>query len=232
VKITLGMIVRNEEEMLKRTLPVLAPCFRWKYALDTGSTDGTKKLLKSFGFEVVDFDWQWDFSAARNRVIQETRALGADWLWFLDADEAMWPHDIARVKDCLDMGNAFGFPRWNLIYDRQHWESWSYPDQQNRLFRLNGEWLYAYPLHESLNSTKGEQPTFLKDAHIFHYGSVKPIKQVWLKHHNYNLLKQGVEPIERLPASIEEMPEDQFQMIYGAAAKHADDFPYSNPLGV
>lgn len=231
MSIELAMIVRNEAEMLKKTLPVIAPCFRRKFALDTGSTDNTKEVLIDFGFMVNDYKWDWDFSAARNFTCDHVRAMGVDWIWFFDADEAMWPHDISRVKDCLDMGGALGFPRWNLIYDHRHWEYWSYPDIQNRLFRLDGRWSYGNRLHESLVSSDGTSPEILKDAHIFHYGSVKPIKQVWLKHHNYNLLKDGKQPLDELPENISKMSEDEFRLIYGSAAKRAEEFKLPNPLG-
>lgn len=228
-KIALALIVRNEEAMLRKTLPVLAPCFRWKFAFDTGSTDRTKDVLRENCFgEIRDYKWRWDFAKARNDLAEYCRHKGMDWVFFFDADESMWPHDVSRVKDCLDLAEAFGFPRYNLIGDHRHWESWSYPDIQNRLYKLNREWFYKNKVHEILCHPSETIPKILHDVHLFHYGSVKPPKEVWLKHNNYKMIREGGSPEFELPEDVNELTDEQFNSSH--PTRPGEDFSLDNPL--
>lgn len=82
--ITLHMIVKNEE----RTLPTCLKSIRdWVdeiIIVDTGSTDSTCDLARSFGAMVRHFDWVNDFSAARNFALAHVRT---PWTIWLDADD-------------------------------------------------------------------------------------------------------------------------------------------------
>ena len=52
--------------------------------VDTGSVDATREIAAAAGARVVDFPWQNDFAAARNRGLVHAR--GA-WILYIDADE-------------------------------------------------------------------------------------------------------------------------------------------------
>lgn len=231
MKIALATLCKNEEAVLEKTAPVMAQCFRYKLAFDTGSSDKTPTLLGSCGFKVLTYPWNWDFGKARNDLMTWAAEEGMDWIWFWDADESWWPADVSRAKDYLDLGEALGFPRYNLIYDVKHWEAFSYPDIQVRLIKLKAGWSYVNKLHEVIVHAEGLKPATLHDMHIFHYGSCKPIKKVWFKHHRYNMLKYGKMPMEEIPEDIGAMSHAQFTMIYCGAAPQAKDFTGPNPLG-
>jgi tetratricopeptide (TPR) repeat protein len=85
-RISLCMIVRNEEAKLARALASAAPWVGEMVVVDTGSTDGTVAIAESFGAKVVHFAWCDDFSAARNVALEA--ATGA-WALVLDADEVL-----------------------------------------------------------------------------------------------------------------------------------------------
>jgi len=59
--------------------------------VDTGSTDGTIAVARSFGARVLEEPWREDFSAARNVSLD---AATGDWILWLDADER-----LARPRD-------------------------------------------------------------------------------------------------------------------------------------
>ncbi|HOC97239.1 MAG TPA: glycosyltransferase, partial [Candidatus Pacearchaeota archaeon] len=50
------MIVKNEEDNLKRLLPLLKACMDELIIVDTGSTDGTKEVIKQYTDNVYDFE--------------------------------------------------------------------------------------------------------------------------------------------------------------------------------
>ena len=82
--IALVMIARNEARCIGRCLESVAPWVDQMIVLDTGSSDQTVAIARSFGAEVYLFNWCDDFSAARNTALDHSRA---DWNLVLDADE-------------------------------------------------------------------------------------------------------------------------------------------------
>ena len=85
-RISLVMIVKNEEANLGRCLESVKGIVDEIVVVDTGSTDATKIIADSFNAVVYDFTWSNDFSAARNFGLE--KATGAIRL-ILDADEYM-----------------------------------------------------------------------------------------------------------------------------------------------
>ena len=94
MKINLVMIVRNEERCLRRSLEAAASFVDDIIIVDTGSTDQTKAIARSFGettgkrVRLYDFVWINDFSAARNYSLEKSETDGgADYSLVIDADE-------------------------------------------------------------------------------------------------------------------------------------------------
>lgn len=84
MKINLVMIVKNEERCLKRCLESAKPLVDRMIVLDTGSEDRTREIAREIGAEVYEYEWQNDFSAARNAALEYS---DADYNLILDADE-------------------------------------------------------------------------------------------------------------------------------------------------
>ncbi len=82
--ISLCMIVKNEEKTLPVCLSSLQGIVDEMIIVDTGSTDSTKDVARSFGARVCDYVWQDDFAAARNHAF--SLATG-DYIYSADADE-------------------------------------------------------------------------------------------------------------------------------------------------
>jgi len=99
MKLSLAMIVKNEEAHLGHCLDSVRGLVDEIIVVDTGSTDATAALARERGAAVFPFAWTQDFSEARNESL--ARATG-DWVLVLDADEAVDAADHARLRDaCL-----------------------------------------------------------------------------------------------------------------------------------
>ena len=88
------MIVRNEESNLPSCLRSIEGLFDEIIIVDTGSTDRTVEIARSFGARVFDFPWVDDFAAARNAAL--ARATG-DYAFWLDADDVIDPPERAEA---------------------------------------------------------------------------------------------------------------------------------------
>jgi glycosyltransferase involved in cell wall biosynthesis len=107
--LTLCMIARNEEQTIGRALDSVKGIVDEMIVVDTGSSDGTREIVKEYGGRVVESEWRDDFSAARNEALREAEG---DYVLFLDADEYIDPRDrlgLAMLKKLLpsDGGAAY-----------------------------------------------------------------------------------------------------------------------------
>ncbi|CEI83373.1 SPBc2 prophage-derived glycosyltransferase SunS [Oceanobacillus oncorhynchi] len=66
IKVSLCMIVKNEEEVMRQCLDSVKDLCEEIIIVDTGSTDKTKEIAREYTDKVIDFKWIDDFSAARN----------------------------------------------------------------------------------------------------------------------------------------------------------------------
>ncbi len=99
------MIVKDEEWTIKRCLESLQGLVDEIIVVDTGSTDGTMDIVRSFGCKEVTFAWDNDFSHARNAGIKQA---SGDWILVVDADEFLEPIKRTMVEDFLTNTPAEG----------------------------------------------------------------------------------------------------------------------------
>ena len=85
-ELSLCMIVKNEEERLARCLSGVQGAVDEIIIVDTGSTDGTKRVAGQFTNRVYDYAWDDDFSAARNASLDHAKK---PFILWLDADDVM-----------------------------------------------------------------------------------------------------------------------------------------------
>ena len=95
MKLSLCMIVKNEEDLLQQSLSKVSRYVEEIIVVDTGSTDRTKEIARSCGALVYDFPWCDDFSAARNFSLEKA---SCDWVLVLDADEVIIGFDENNIR--------------------------------------------------------------------------------------------------------------------------------------
>lgn len=83
-KLSLCMIVKNEEENIDTVLGNARSYADEIIIVDTGSTDNTKKLASKYTDKIYDYEWRHDFSKARNYAFEKANN---DYLMWLDADD-------------------------------------------------------------------------------------------------------------------------------------------------
>ena len=109
--LSVGMIVKNEEEHLDNCLSALKKLLdnvpSELIIVDTGSTDKTKEIAYKYTDKVYDFEWVNDFSAARNYGLKKAKG---EWFMFVDADEYM-------DEKCDDMIKFFNIPELRNKYN-------------------------------------------------------------------------------------------------------------------
>lgn len=82
--ISLCMIVKNEEKVLKRCLDSVKGLFDEIIIIDTGSSDNTKNIAKQYTTKVYDFEWTGSFADARNYSFSKATK---EYIYVADADE-------------------------------------------------------------------------------------------------------------------------------------------------
>ena len=98
MKLSLCAIALNEEVALPKCLSSVQGVVDEIVLLDTGSSDRTPEIARSFGAKVYDYKWCNDFSAARNEALKYVQG---DWVLVLDADEVLVSEIVPSLKQAI-----------------------------------------------------------------------------------------------------------------------------------
>jgi glycosyltransferase involved in cell wall biosynthesis len=88
VRLSLAMIVKDEEQTIKRALESASTFCDEMIVLDTGSEDGTREAARDAGATVAEANWTDDFSEARNKSFD---LCNGEWIMWLDGDDVVPP---------------------------------------------------------------------------------------------------------------------------------------------
>lgn len=161
MKISLAMIVKNEERCIERCLMSVKDIVDEMIVVDTGSIDKTKEIAKKCGANVFDFEWVNDFSEARNFSLNQTTG---DWILVLDADEFFVSNYKKPIQEFIEKGPSIG--KVNIISnfdaDGEAQENNSFT---SRLFPRGIQ--YKGSIHEQLVT---DLPRFDLDVEVHHDG--------------------------------------------------------------
>lgn len=183
--LSVAIITLNEEENLARTLSSVqfAPPFRPEIVVvDSGSTDETVAIARSFGARVFAEPWK-GFSAQKNSAIAKCTGT---WILSLDADEELSPELQQQLQTLLPSNppvDAFLLRRRNLFLGRWMRHGGYYPDPKLRLFRRNAANFASAarfsdrPVHETITFS-GASDTL--DSDLIHHAY--PTLESYLEH--------------------------------------------------
>ena len=172
MKITACYIAKNEADNIKQSIESLAGAVDELIVVDTGSTDNTVEVAKSFGARVEHFEWINDFAAARNHAI--SFATG-DVIIFLDCDEwfieKLGASDRELIAGLFTKNPTLDHLSVKLINIDKHTGATLGDSVSNRIF-LNKERIrYKGRIHEHLDTPGGMKGALVADKlAIYHSG--------------------------------------------------------------
>ena len=170
-KLSLCMIVKNEEATLSKCLESVQNVVDEMVILDTGSTDKTVDIAQKFGAVVPTYEWGDNFAEARNEAL---KYVTGDWVLVLDADEVLNQKVAPQIKEAIEKEE-------NLVVNLVRHEigsSQSPYSLVSRLFRKHPEVSFSRPYHAIIDDSVSE--LLKKESHwkvvdlpaitLFHYG--------------------------------------------------------------
>lgn len=170
MKISACLIVCNEEKNLARCLASVAPIVDEIVVVDSGSTDRTLEIARSFHARIVSQPWL-GYVAQKNFALDQATH---DWVLSIDADEELSPDladSIRKIRAERDgAGEPNGYQVSRLVFYRGKWirhGDW-YPDRLVRLFRRADARFTGGRVHEKLEIA-GHHPVLPGDLHHFTY---------------------------------------------------------------
>jgi glycosyltransferase involved in cell wall biosynthesis len=212
VTLSVVIITYNEEASLPRTLESVMPLVRDGkgeiIVVDSGSTDGTVEIAKSFGAKVFVEEWK-GYAAQKNSAIDKA---SGDWILSLDADEELeselvtelcegssakpngWSLAMQHARDLAQESQrgvpvGFRIPRKNFFLGRWIRYGGFWPDPKLRLFRRGAARFEDRLVHE--------------DAHLVEGTSGK--LEHALLHHSYPALSDYIDHMNRYSSLGAEM---------------------------
>lgn len=163
VTISLVMIVKNEEKILRRCLDCVKNLMDEIIVVDTGSTDKTKEIAGEYTDKIYDFKWIDDFAAARNFAFSKATM---DYIYSCDADEVI---DDANRMRFMSLKSAL-VPEVEIV--QMHYVEKSGSSVLNakseyrpKLYKRLRNFTWIEPIHETVRI---DPVVFDSDIEIFH----------------------------------------------------------------
>ena len=198
------LITYNEEANLGRTLESVLPLVRDGkgeiIVVDSGSTDRTVEIAKSFGVKVFIESWK-GYAAQKNSAIE--KATG-DWILSLDADEGLTSPAVQVIERILGPDSdvyegiaGYWLNRKNFFLGRWIKHGGFYPDKKLRLFRRGRGRFENRAVHETVSVDGPTEHALELD---FMMGG-----EIALEHHSYSTLSDYIDHMNRYSSLGAEM---------------------------
>ncbi|HWH15083.1 MAG TPA: tetratricopeptide repeat protein [Miltoncostaeaceae bacterium] len=167
-RLSLCMIMRDEEEHLERCLASVRGVVDEIVIVDTGSTDRSVAIAEAHGAQVLHEEWTGDFARHRNTSLD---AATGDWILVLDADEELVGGEALRPL--LDDPAMEGYSLREVNYIGEEAGMEAVVNAAFRLFRNRPAYRYEGALHEQIQGKvdpQGGERTRFVGVEINHYG--------------------------------------------------------------
>jgi glycosyltransferase involved in cell wall biosynthesis len=165
---------------------------------DSFSSDATVELARAAGAVVTQRPFE-GWAMQRNAALDEAGALGAHWVFFVDADERATPELGEEVRRVITERPEVGWavPRHNIIVGQQVRYGGFYPDYQTRLLRI-GRARYdpERPVHEVvvLDGQEGRLSNHLIHYNYDSWGQFHDKQQRYAAYEARILAERGIRP--------------------------------------
>jgi glycosyltransferase involved in cell wall biosynthesis len=179
----------NEELNLTHALKSVCDWADAVYIVDSGSTDGTRRIAESFGAKVVDRPWL-GYAAQKNWAL-DNLPMQADWVFFLDADESITPElreeILAITKRPAEQVPTAGFYVNRLTYflSKPLRHCGYFPSYNLRLFKRGKARYEQREVHEHMIVDGPTQ----RLKHIMLHEDRRGLEHFIAKHNRYSTLE-------------------------------------------
>ena len=172
--------------------------------IDTGSTDGTVEVAKSFNAKVDYFQWNQNFSDARNKSISLATK---DWIIVLDADEYLRPEDQDKLVEALNDFSYDGYIIKTLNFNGGNQNTSYITNLNQRIFKNNQNFMYRGAIHEQVVNVEDQkmgQGFKIIDVGFYHSGYLDSVVK------DKNKVNRNLSILEKM---AEEDPDNMFTLF-------------------
>ncbi len=176
MRLSLCMIVRDEQQMLARCLESVADAVDEIVVVDTGSSDATIEIARSFGARVIEYAWTGSFAEARNVSFDAARG---DWVMYLDADEMLVREDLSLLRSLTGRTWREAFYLYQTHYTGDEEDGTAVTHNALRVFRNRPEYRFEGRLHEQIaQCLPGYLPERIEATgiRVEHFGYVSAVR--------------------------------------------------------
>ena len=212
--LSLCLIGKNETDELGGLLSSIIPVVDEIIFVDTGSTDCTVEVAESFGCSIYHFDWNNNFSDARNFALSKATS---DWIVVMDPDERIARSDLWNLRALsYEQADNIAFQlvtfnytdsstvaNWTGTYPQYKYLSRGFtgwvPSVKCRVFKNDGITEFRGDIHEMVEESLRERDFNLVQNNsipIHHYGKVRKDK---LLDKEFVQLELGVKKVKEQP---------------------------------
>lgn len=225
--LSLCMIVKDEEKFIGTCLESVKDYVDEMIIVDTGSTDRTIEICKSFGAKIFTFPWNGSFSDARNYGIE--RAAG-DWILWLDADEKVDAEDVKKLREVFEHNDLFlCIHLINYVGDKVD-PNLTYEIAHTRLFQNHKGIKFKNKIHETLNTAEICEDYGIELAiktlpiKVYHYGYLENVDK------EKNKTERNIRMLEKELKEKDYSPWIEYYIAgeYYRFKKYAEAFEYIN----
>jgi glycosyltransferase involved in cell wall biosynthesis len=175
--LSVTIVAQNEERTIAAVLAAVAEIADEIVFLDSGSTDRTAEIAKSFGVRFYHQDWL-GYAEQKNKAID---LASGEWILSLDADEVLTPALVAEIRSLMKSGvpddiAGFKIPRVLYIGESPVRGGGFYPDAQLRLIRKGKGHFQPRVVHESIK-VEGKVGQLKNDMLHYAYKDVEQFAQ-------------------------------------------------------
>ncbi|MDX6221304.1 MAG: hypothetical protein QOD91_358 [Frankiales bacterium] len=199
MRLSLAMIVRNEQESLSQVLAEAGGFCDELIVVDTGSDDGSRDIALTAGATVVDFDWVDDFAAARNFAFDQCTG---EWIIWLDADDhvpAAVQAAYRAAKDTLLTHQIDAvYAPYRYAFDAETGLC-TYQFPRERVIRRGARLRWHGVVHETLTIPEGRS-VYRDDLYIEHRPSAAKLERRIGR--NLRILEAAVRAGDRSPRTL------------------------------
>jgi glycosyltransferase involved in cell wall biosynthesis len=166
-KLIAVILTKNEERHIRECIQSVD----WANEVlisDSYSDDDTVVIAHQLGATVVQHPFV-NFAVQRNMALADAKTLGAEWVFFIDADERATPELATEIDHAIQARTAAGWwvPRYNYILGHKMRGGGWYPDYQLRLLQVDhARYDPTREVHET--ATLSGEAKYLQE-HLIHY---------------------------------------------------------------